>query len=157
MVAGNVAVLLIGALLMIDNACAKAAEITAPPDLIAFVEDRTGIALPKDQKIEVIADDSLIFISDDAEHAGADAAEAFGVIYIPERIADKIEEPRVQALIVHELTHVAQELRGNVYACAGQREAEAYKNQSIYLLKVGQFPVMSPAELQALANCEGSY
>ena len=133
-------------------------ELPVPQDLIAFVAQKTGISLPTEQKIEVVDNDNAIFKSAAAQHEGASAAEQAGVIYLPVRSAVHLQEPQIQALIVHELTHVAQEKSGKKYACIGAKEAEAYENQIAYLKEQGQIPYRPSAEeIQAMANCKTDF
>ena len=130
-------------------------ELPVPQDVLEFVEKRTSVNLPADQEIQVVDNDNAIFKSAAAQHEGASAAEMAGVIYLPVRSAVHFQEPQIQALVVHELTHVAQEKSGHKYACVGEKEAEAYENQIAYLKNQGQFTYRpSHEEIEAMKKCE---
>ncbi len=127
--------LLIGAAL-VAFAPGRAAALSLPVDqeLIAFVEKHTGQILPVDLRAVVVDNEAPIFQSEEARHAGADAAEAGGTIFIPVRLAVHYQEQKTRALIVHELTHLAQEQRGGV-ACRAAGEWEANLIQRLYMVK----------------------
>ncbi len=130
-------------------------ELPVPLELIAFVEQKSGVALLAVQKIQIVDNGDPIFNNAEAHHAGASAAEKAGIIYLPVRSAVHFQEAEIEALIVHELTHVAQERSRKIYTCAGQKEAEAYENQILYLKEQGQFPYRpSQDEIDAMARCE---
>lgn len=124
--------LLIGAALVAFAPC-RAAALSLPvdPSLVSFVEQQTGQKLPEGLRVQVVDNDAPIFQNEAARHAGADAAEVGGVVYIPVRVAVHYQEEKTRALLVHELTHIAQEQRGGMI-CPAAAEWEANRNQRLY-------------------------
>ncbi len=74
-----------------------------------------------------------IFISDEYWHPGD--------------IAD-------ESVLVHELVHYAQDVGGESYACANQREEEAYRMQNLYLLEHGEKKFLDKSDMDRLAVCD---
>ena len=140
--------------LMTSSAQASIFEMPVPQDLIAFVEARTGIKLPEGQKVDVVDNDDPLFISEAARLAGATGAERGMVIYLPVRAAVHFQEPYIQALIVHELTHVTQDIRDNPSSCVGKRETEAYAIQNQYFRNHNLPIIAGTAESPLYQSCE---
>lgn len=127
--------------------------LPVPHELVAFVEARTGVKLPEGQKIEVVENDNPIFTSIEARREHASGAELGGAIYLPIRSAVHMSEPQMQALIVHELTHVVQTIRDDPPLCAGKREQEAYAMQNIYLRERSLPTIINEAVLPMIDAC----
>ena len=146
---------LIVSLLLAVPAQAALFTMPVPQALEDFVTSKTGISLRDIADIQIVENDDPIFKNEDARYTEAGGAEKDGVIYLPVRSAVHFQEPKIQALIVHELTHVAQRRSGNKYACAAQKEAEAYRHQIAYLKEQGQFPYRpSEKEIALMALCK---
>jgi hypothetical protein len=142
----------LAALVVLVTVPARAAlpVLDVPPYLVAFVMDKTGVNLPLDLKIYMVENDDTMFAGG-GEGAERDGAESNGKIYLPIRVAVHLQEPQIQALVVHELTHVAQELSGKTYSCRATREAEAYAMQNQYL-SLHNLPVIIRPEGSELCN-----
>ena len=129
----------------------------APHDLISFVSAHTGVNLPDDLRIGVIDNASPILVYEpDWGHGISVAAQGLviaGQIYLPIRSIVHMQEDKYRALVVHELTHVAQDLSKRSFACTDQREAEAYGLQNLFLSLHGLPPVIDAAMLIFLRNC----
>jgi len=129
------------------------------PDLVQWVEDHTGTRLPPSQQLAVIDNNSPILVHTKIGQNGisfvAPAAESDGTIYVPVRTVVHLPEESYGALIVHELTHVAQRLNARRYSCPGQYEAEAYQMQNTYLLEHGEAAIMQAEQLRQLQDCSG--
>lgn len=144
--------LLIGAALVAFAPC-RAAALSLPvdPELVAFVESRTGQKLPEGLRVVVLENEAPLFQSIEARHAGADAAEASGVVYIPVRLAVHYQEEKTRALLVHELTHIAQELRGGMI-CPAAAEAEVNRNQRLYMLRGSGLALIDSGTISGRCN-----
>ena len=133
--------------------------IPVPPALSAYVVESTGYALPVGVMISVVSNDDEILTHHNALAAGIDAvaaaAEKHGQIYLSARYADDLEAAQSKALIVHELTHVAQETNKTPYYCDGQKEAEAYTIQNKFLNDSGLPPAIDAETIVLFRSCKG--
>jgi hypothetical protein len=130
-------------------------HLPVPPELKRFVTLHTGIQLP-DLKI-IVVDNDTAFMQYEAQQGivyQAAGAEHNGDIYLPVRSAVHLQEDGYRAVIVHELVHIAQEKSPRHYQCTGQREAEAYQIQNIYLLTHDLPAAVDGDRLNEMKLCE---
>jgi len=131
--------------------------IPVPSDLIAFVSVHVGVHLNPDLKLAVIDNSSAVLSYPSADIRGltyrAAGIEIRGQIYLPVSSAVHLQDDKYRAILVHELTHVAQEVGRRKFACDGQSEAQAYDMQNLYLLLNDLPPAIDPSKIIALQKC----
>jgi hypothetical protein len=135
----------------------RAAEMVAISQirpLVEWVETRTNVMLLPRPKIYISSEALLRLTADrneESEHVRI-AAYRNGTIFI----SDLFWEPGDVAddsVLIHELVHYAQDVGGQTYACANQREEEAYRLQNAYLIEHGERPFLDKEEMNQLKVC----
>ncbi len=146
-------------LVVSSSAYAQQAMFNLPvsPELIAFVSTHTGVNLPNDIQIGVIDNSSQILDYKPVWTQGivlaAAGVEVAGKIYLPVRSVVHLQEDKYRAIVVHELTHIAQDRGHRHFACTSQREAQAYEIQNVFLAQNGLPPAMDDDALAEMQHC----
>jgi len=128
-----------------------------PQELVDWVEAHTDHPFRIPPRLGVVDNDADILAHSEGENdaisVAALAAENDGEVYLSVKATVHMQEDKYRALIVHELVHVAQQSNGRSYACAAQREAEAYKLQNLYLVEQNLVPVAGDDYIESLKLC----
>ena len=150
----------LGAFYIAHAAATPAAVVLKPTvapyaELIQWVETREGLKLEPLPHIIIVNDNAFKErVGESVEYgSNIEGAEAAGNIIIDDTVSN-IGEIAKSALIVHELTHYAQEISGKKYECQGQREAEAFANQNRYLAEHNRLQAMPDYEIQQMKECQ---
>ena len=150
----------IGAALTSPSVQPQSAGFTGKPvpqdqlqPLVEWVQDRTGAQL---QPLPTVVTDSQqnarCWLPATEFGGRIVSAEEKGRIFIDETHAD-LSNVHNASIIIHELTHYAQELRGDAYVCRSQREAEAFENQNAYLVEHGEPAMMDADKIARMKDC----
>ncbi len=131
------------------------AAVIAP--LMAWVEMQVGVKVPALPR--VVASHSRL--SEVVSHMGrisgrARALYVGGMVILDDRSFDAEDDTQI-SLLLHELVHYAQSFKrqGN-WACAQQKEVEAYTLQNQWLEERGHSPFVRTSWINRMAACPTS-
>jgi hypothetical protein len=125
---------------------------------VAWVERETGTHIPVQP--DVIASRSLFDHLLNTSHIHHDGIPQSG--YVPgtvvmdNRMWDP-EDPTQLSLLVHELVHHAQLfMKGKVWACAEEKEVQAYTLQNKWLEEHNYAPFVRASWIKRVSSCPGT-
>ena len=129
-----------------------------PVDLVQWVEGHLVRHFKTPPRFAVVDNDAAILRHETRNGIAVTslAAESDGALYLSVKATVHLQDDLYRGLLVHELVHILQNDSGRRYACANQREAEAYALQNRFLEDHDLPPVMDTESLMRLHNCAPS-